>query len=119
MLFRSWAYKWKMEFNLNPIKPAQEIMFSRKVKKENHLEIMYNGNPINQELSLKHLGVILDEKLNFKTHIQTKISKAMTGVGIINKLRSVLPRSSLSTIYKSFVRPHLDYSDVIYDQPNN
>ena len=43
----------------------------------------------------------------------------MTGVGIINKLSSVLPRSSLLTIYKSFVRPHLDYSDVIYDQPNN
>ena len=30
-----------------------------------------------------------------------------------------LPRSSLLTIYKSFVRPHLDYGDVIYDQTNN
>ena len=30
-----------------------------------------------------------------------------------------LPRSSILTIYKSFVRPHLDYGDVIYDQPNN
>ena len=31
----------------------------------------------------------------------------------------MLPGSSLLTIYKSFVRPHLDYDDVIYDQPNN
>ena len=31
----------------------------------------------------------------------------------------LLPRFSLLTIYKSFVRPHLDYGDVIYDQPNN
>ena len=31
----------------------------------------------------------------------------------------LLPRSSLLTIYKSFVRPHLDYGDVNYDQPNN
>ena len=30
-----------------------------------------------------------------------------------------LSRSSLLTIYKSFVRPHLDYDHVIYDQPNN
>ena len=30
-----------------------------------------------------------------------------------------LPRSSLLTIYKSFFRPHLDYGDVTYDQPNN
>ena len=43
----------------------------------------------------------------------------MTGVGVINKLRLLLPRSSLLTIYKSFIRPHLDYCDVIYDQPNN
>ena len=31
----------------------------------------------------------------------------------------LLPRSTLLTIHKSFVRPHLDYGDVIYDQPNN
>ena len=30
----------------------------------------------------------------------------------------LLPRSSLLTIHKSFVRPHLDYGDVIYGQPN-
>ena len=37
----------------------------------------------------------------------------------IKKLSNVLPRKSLITIYKSFVRPHLDYGDLIYDQPNN
>ena len=37
----------------------------------------------------------------------------------IKKLSNVLPRKSLITIYKSFVRPHLDYGDMIYDQPNN
>ena len=31
----------------------------------------------------------------------------------------VLPRHSLLTIYKSFIRPHLDYGNIIYDQPNN
>ena len=30
-----------------------------------------------------------------------------------------LPRQSLITIYKSFIRPHFDYGDIIYDQPNN
>ena len=38
---------------------------------------------------------------------------------MIQKLRHILPRYSLITIYKSFVRPHLDYGDIIYDQPNN
>ena len=47
------------------------------------------------------------------------MSKALKGIGIIKKLSRNLPRHSLVTIYKSFVRPHLDYGDIIYDQPNN
>ena len=58
-------------------------------------------------------------KLNFKLHIKEKISKAMNRICIIKKLSNVLPRKSLITIYKSFVRPHLDYGDLIYNQPDN
>ena len=61
----------------------------------------------------------LDEKLNFSQHINIKISKANKGIGIIKRLSHILPRKSLLTICKSFIRPHLDYCDVIYDQPNN
>ena len=43
----------------------------------------------------------------------------MKGICIIKKLSNVLPRKSLITIYKSFVGPHIDYGDFIYDQPNN
>ena len=34
-------------------------------------------------------------------------------------MQNILPRGSLLTIFKSFVRPHLDYGDVIYDQSYN
>ena len=61
----------------------------------------------------------LDEKLNFNHHVKEKIAKANKGIGLIYKLAHVLPRQSLLTIYKSFIRPHLDYGDIIYDQPNN
>ena len=61
----------------------------------------------------------LDEKLNFSQHINIKISKANKGIGIIKRLSHIRPRKSLLTIYKSFIRPHLDYCDVVYDQPNN
>ena len=42
----------------------------------------------------------------------------MNGIGIIRQLNKALPQDSLITIYKSFVRPHLDHGDIIYDQPN-
>ena len=61
----------------------------------------------------------LDEKLNFNHHIYVKILKANKGIEIIKRLSHILPRKSLITIYKSFIRSRLDYCDVIYDQPNN
>jgi len=45
--------------------------------------------------------------------------KANRGIGIINRLRKFLPRDSLTTIYKAYVRPHLDYGDIVYDYPGN
>ena len=47
------------------------------------------------------------------------MTKAMKGIGVIKRLSKTLPRHSLLTICKSFVRPHLDYGDILYDQPNN
>ena len=37
----------------------------------------------------------------------------------MKKLQSELPRNALLTIYKSFIRPHLDYGDIVFDQPTN
>ena len=37
----------------------------------------------------------------------------------MKSLSHILPTKSLITIYKTFIRPHLDYCDVTYDQPNN
>ena len=67
----------------------------------------------------KHLGIHLDKKLNFSHHINKNTAKANKGIGLVCKLAHVLPRQSLITIYKSFIQPHFDYGDIIYDQPNN
>ena len=70
----------------------------------------------------KHLVLHLDSRLYFNYHIKEKIAKVNKlnkGIGLLKKLRFVFPRKSLATLYKSFIRPHLDYGDIIYDQPLN
>ena len=113
------AFKWKMLFNPDMTKQAKEVIFSRKNTKTNHPTVLFNEVPVAHTPCQKHLGIHLDEKLNFQTHIKEKIAKANKGIGIIRKLAHVLPRESLITIYKSFFRPHIDYGDIIYDKPNN
>ena len=45
-----------------------------------------------------------------------KISKT---IGLLRKLHNFLPRAVLITVYKAFIRPHLDYGDILYDQAHN
>ena len=40
-------------------------------------------------------------------------------IGVIRRLSINVPRSALLTIYKSFIRPHLDCGDILYDKPSN
>ena len=113
-----WAYQWKMSFNPDITKQAQEIIFSRKKNNTSHPSLYFNNTPIQRKSVQKHLGLFLDEKLSFLEHIDEKIKKATVGVNLMRKLNLLLPRSSLLTVYKCFIRPHLDYGDVIYDQLN-
>ena len=65
------------------------------------------------------MGVVLDCKLDFDIHIEQRIKKCNKIIGLNRKLSISLPRKALVTIYKSFVTPHLDYGDVLYDKPDN
>ena len=40
-------------------------------------------------------------------------------IALIRRLSVNLPRNALLTIYKSFIRPHLDYGDILYDKTSN
>ena len=108
-----------MIFNPDTTKQAQEIVFSHKTNRSNQRTVYFNNIPVIKVNIQKHLGLFLDSKLSFFDHINEKIKKATKGVNVIRKMNLLLPCSSLLSIYKSFGRPHLDYSNVIYDQPNN
>ena len=113
-----WAYQWKMSFNPDPSKQAVEVYFSCRNTPANAPVISFNDNNVATSEHQKHLGLILDSKLSFDHHLAEKIRKANQGIGLINRLRRYVPRRSLLTIYKSFIRPHL-YGDIIYDCPEN
>ena len=62
--------------------------------------------------------MILDKKLSFNSHVCAKIATANQGIGMMKQLYRYVPRNSLETIYKLYVRPHLDYGDVVYHIPD-
>ena len=54
------SFQWKMRFNPDPKKQAQEVSFSRKSKATLHPSVVFNNNNVIQTTSQKHLGIILD-----------------------------------------------------------
>ena len=50
------------------------------------------------------------------SYVLNKVKKA---IGLLGKFRHSLPRQSLIAIYKSFIRNHLDYGDILYDRTFN
>ena len=98
---------WKMTFNPDPNKQVQEVIFSRTIKKTSH-PLSFNNNSIEEVQFQKHLGVYLDDKLDFREHLQNIFKKVRRTISLLRKLQNNLPRAPLVTIYKFFIRPHLD-----------
>ena len=78
--------------------------------------MIFNHNTVILTESQKHFELVLDFRLDFKEQLEIIFKKVSQTIGLPRKLQNLLPRKSLITVYKSFVRPHLDYGDIIYDQ---
>ena len=99
-----WAFQWKMSFNPDPSKQAQEVIFSCKLQKSVYPPLHFNNIAVTQSTTRKHLGMILDVKLDFQGHLKNIYSKVNKTIGLLCKVHNTLPRLPLLTIYKSFIR---------------
>ena len=108
MKISDWAFHWKMRFNPDPKKQAQEIIFSRKTNRTNHTPSYFNKNLVKSSITHKHLGMILDTRLNFSFHLKNVQNKVNKTIVLLRKFQDILPRTLLITIFKSFIRSRLD-----------
>ena len=116
---REWAFQWKMSFNPEPSKQAQEVIFTCKLQKKDYPPLYFNDSSVKETCTQKHLGMLLDFRLDFQEHWKSLLKKVNKTVALLRKFQNILPRSALLTIYKCFVRTHLDYGDIIYDEAFN
>ena len=111
----NWYFEWKISFNPDPNKQAQEVLFSRKIQKSSQPLLTFNNYIATQSITQKHLQMFFYTKLDFQEHLRSYS---------VNLIRHLVYYGSSITcyqdyFYKSFIRPHLDYGDTIYDQTYN
>ena len=108
-----------MSFNPELSKQAQEVIFTRKLQKKDYPLLYFNGSSVKETCTQKHFGMLLDFRLDFQENWKSLLKKVNKIVALLRKFQNIFPRSALLTIYKCFVRTHLDHGDIIYDQTFN
>ena len=80
--------------------------------------IVLNGNILTPVENVRFLGVIIDNKMNFKLHIIDILNKISKHAGILYKIKNELPISARIMYYNSFVLPYLTYNIVHWGNTN-
>ena len=107
-----WAATWLVTFN--PAK-TEALLFSRKLNRPQHPPLYMQNHLISEIDAHKHLGVYFTNDCTWHNHINYIKEKAWHRLNIMRKLKFKLDRKSLETIYLTFIRPLLEYGDVIFD----
>ena len=108
----NWASTWLVTFN--PAK-TETLLISRKLNKPLHPPLFMQNHQISEVDSLKHLGLYFSNDCTWHQYINHITVKAWARINMMRKLKFKLDRKSLETIYTAFIRPLIEYGDIIWD----
>ena len=86
---------------------------------ESSLDVRINDCKLQECTSAKLLGVILDQHLSFDEHVIHLCKKIAPRIGIIHRLRRILPINALNTIYITCIQSLMDYCLSVYGNTTN
>ena len=108
----SWFNSNKLSLN---IKKTNYMLFAKSTVKPNHdFELLIDNTPIVRVHETKLLGLVIDDNLNWKSHIDYVSSKIARNIGIIYRLRSFVNKSTSKTLYYSLIFSQLSYCIIIW-----
>ena len=108
----SWSSDWMVTFNALK---TDAMLVSRKRNQVFHPPLSFQNHQLDNVEQHKHLGIILRSDLRWKDHIDLIIVRASKQLNIMKSLQYLLDRETLEVIYKSFIRPLMEYGSVVWD----
>lgn len=103
-----WLSKMKLKINTEKTK---YMIINRKA--HDQLKLKMNNMEIENVKNIKYLGLIIDEKLDFKENFDYVCKKMAKKVGFLGRISKKLDIETKITIYKTIISPHLDYCSTI------
>ena len=112
----STVHKWTTanKITVNPEKSHCLIIPPEKTLSISNISIYFNNSTIKINDTVKYLIITIDNKLNFEEHINALATKISRSLGVLSKLRHILPKSALCNLYHSMIHPHLLYAITVW-----
>ena len=76
---------------------------------------MINDKPVTRYSSFQCLGVELDERMSWESHIGSICKKFGSGIGIIKRIKPFVPQETLQNLHNSLVLPYFEYCLTLWD----
>ena len=109
---QEWSSTWLLKFH--PDKCKVLTLGNRSVAHKYTLQVDGISHNLENVSEMKDLGITIDQNLSFENHINEKISKANRIVGLIRRTFIHLDEAIFTQLFKSLVRPHLEYSNATW-----
>ena len=108
----TWAETWMVKFNANKSKTFRVTLKRNLANLQ--LPLSFNNTTLETVVKHKHLGVELSTNLSWKNHITTISESAGKKLNVLAKLKYLLDRNTLTTMYTSFIRTGLEYASIVF-----
>ena len=105
-----WSEKWLLMFH-----PEKCKVLHLGNKGDQPFKYKLDDVELEETTCEKDLGVNIDNKLSFSEHIDEKVNKANTIMGIVRRSFRHLDIDTFKTLYKAIVRPHLEYAVSVWN----
>ena len=114
---RNWVNANKLTINRSK---SNYLIISPKCSsnQSNEVSLSYNNVAIKQFDSVKYLGIHIDNHLTFEPHISLLSTKLSRSVGVLTRLKNILPSKALLQLYYAIVHPHLLYGLILWGSTN-
>ena len=108
-------YKWCLanKLTINESKTKYMIVSTRKVEPFNRISI--NNSVLGKVTQYEYLGMIIEHKLNMDKQVDSMYKKANKKLGILSRIRMFISCNTAARIYKTMIRPHLEYVDFVVE----
>ena len=109
--FLLWSQSNKLSINVDK---TNCMLFSNRIGSSVPPSVFIGDTPLGYRSSVKFLGVVLDNKLNFSEHLKFISNKLSKSVGILSNIKTLVPNEILQNLYYNLIFPYLNYCTIVW-----